>query len=458
MPLASRSPSGTASESDSLPRAMSWPKRAPADWLSVDEARARVLALVSPLPSEEVPLLQALHRALAAPINAAATLPPWDNSAMDGYAVRGVDVAGALPDSPVEMRVVGEARAGIKWVGTLGPGDAVRIMTGGPLPDGADSVVRVEDTDGEEQAGQLWIRSERDRGRNVRRGGQDMRPGDLLLERGDALGPGGVAAAAAAGLAFVRVHKRPRIAVLTSGDELRGPEHFDDVQAGRGIPDSNGPLLLAAAAECGADAVGLGPVRDDVAAVRERIEEACSMEIDLLVTVGGASMGGTDLFRDVLVTMGLALDFWRVRMRPGSPFSAGHLTRETGRALPVLGLPGNPASAYVTFQLFARAALRRMGGHHGIGLPPVTAVAGDRLAGGASLTHFPRVRIEAKDGSLVAIPAGPQGSGLVKGLAQADGLAVVPEGVDAISAGSPVTVLLLRLPVLGDDDLRVEAR
>ena len=437
---------------------MSWPKRPPADWLSVDEARARVLALVSPLPSEDVPLVQALNRALAAPISAAATLPPWDNSAMDGYAVRGVDIGGALPDRPVEMRVVGEALAGIRWDGTLGPGDAVRIMTGGPLPDGADSVVRVEDTDGEEEAGRLWVRSERDRGRNVRRGGQDMRPGDPLLELGESLGPGGMAAAAAAGLAVVPVHKRPRVAVLTSGDELRGPERFDEVRAGRGIPDSNGPLLLAAAAECGAEAIGLGPVRDDVAAVRARIEEACSMDIDLLVTVGGASMGGTDLFRDVLATMGLAFDFWRVRMRPGSPFSAGSLPRETGGALPVLGLPGNPASAFVTFQLFARAALRRLGGHHGIGLPPVTAVAGDRMAGGASLRHFPRVRLVSKDGALVAMPTGPQGSGLVKGLVQADGLAVVPEGVDAISAGSPVTVLLLRLPALGDDDPAVEAR
>ena len=135
---------------------MSWTKRPPADWLGVDEARARVLALVSPLPSEEVPLVQALNRALAAPISATVTLPPWDNSAMDGYAVRGVDVVGALPDRPVEMRVVGETRAGIQWDGTLGPGDAVRIMTGGPLPEGADSVVRVEDTDGEEQAGRLW--------------------------------------------------------------------------------------------------------------------------------------------------------------------------------------------------------------------------------------------------------------------------------------------------------------
>ena len=426
---------------------MSWPKRPPADWLSVNDARERVLALVSPLPTDEVPLAQALNRALAAPISAAATLPPWDNSAMDGYAVRAADIVGALPDHPVKLRVVGEARAGVQWDGTLGNGDAVRIMTGGPIPDGADSVVRVEDTNGEERVGELLVRSERDSGRNVRRGGQDMRPGDPLLEPGDTLGPGGMAAAAAAGLAMVRVHARPRVAVLTSGDELRGPEQFGDVRAGRGIPDSNGPLLLAAAAECGADAIGLGPVRDDVDALRERIEEACSMDVDLLVTVGGASMGGTDLFRDVLTTMEFNLDFWRVRMRPGSPFSAGLLPRSRGGGLPVLGLPGNPASAFVTFQLFARAALRRLGGHRSVELPPISAIAGERLAGGGLLTHFPRVRIELSDGALLAVPTGPQGSGLVSGLAEVDGLAVVPEGVDEISAGSPVRVLLLRLPM-----------
>lgn len=434
---------------------MIWPERPTADWLSVDEARARVLAMVSPLHPEEVPLARALNRALAAPITAAATLPPWDNSAMDGYAVRGEDLIGALPDHPVELRVIGEVRAGVRWDGTVGPRDAVRIMTGGPLPEGADSVVRVEDTDREAQAGRVWVRSDRDRGRNLRPGGQDMRPGDRLLDPGETLGPGGLAAAAAAGLAVVSVHKRPRVAVLTSGDELRGPQRFDQVLVGRGIPDSNGPLLLAAAAECGADTIGLGPVRDDVAAVQERIETARSMDIDLLVTVGGASMGATDLFREVLATMGLEPTFWRVRMRPGSPFSVGLLPRVTGNALPVLGLPGNPGSAFVTFHLFVRAALLRLGGHRNIGLPTVTAVAGAPLVGGTSLPHFPRVRIESKGGSLVATSTGPQGSGLVKGLAHADGLAVVPEGVEEIPTGDPVTVLLLRLPVSAEDNSRI---
>ena len=430
---------------------MTWPGRPAADWLSVDEARARVLALVAPLPHEEIPLAHALGRALAAPVAARATLPPWDNSAMDGYALRGADVAGAGPTSPVELAVVGEARAGVAWPGTIRSGQAVRIMTGGPIPEGADSVVRVEDTDRETEPGRVRVRSDRDRGRNVRPGGQDMRAGDPLLDAGDPLTPGALGLLAAAGRATVPAHRRPRLGVLTSGDELRGPDGFADVAAGRGIPDSNGPMLMAAAAEVGAEPVMLGPVADRVEAVRERVEQARAGELDLLITVGGASMGGTDLFRDVLTGLGVAFDFWLVRVRPGSPFSAARLPREGGRAapLPVLGLPGNPASAFVTFHLFVRPALLRLAGHRDVDLPVVPARAGEILAGGGDLTHFLRVRLDQAGDGLVARATGPQGSGLVRGRARADGLAIVPRGVDAIPAGSVVSVVLLRLPPAG---------
>ncbi|MSR36346.1 MAG: molybdopterin molybdenumtransferase MoeA [Gemmatimonadetes bacterium] len=438
--------SATASEPGAAAPGSTWPARAAADWLRVEEARARVLALVEPLPFEVVPLARALHRALAQPIVAAATLPPWDNSAMDGYAVRGADVAGATPAAPIELRVVGEARAGERWDGTLATGEALRIMTGGPVPAGADTVVRVEDTDREARAGQVSVCADRDRGRNVRPGGQDMQAGDVLLRPGDAIGPGAVATAAAAGLAELSVHRRPRVAVLTSGDELRGPDSFADVKAGRGIPDTNGPMLLALAAEVGAEPVLLGPVRDDPAAVRERLEHARAADVDLLITVGGAALGATDLFAQTLAELGVRTDFWRVKIRPGSPFSAGLLPRPGGAPLPVLGLPGNPASAFATFHLFVRPALLRLGGHLRQELPAIRAVAGAPLLGGFGLTHFLRVRLDARGGVLVATPTGPQGSGLVGGLAAADGLAVVPEGSDEIAAESPVTVLLLRLP------------
>ena len=417
------------------------------DWLSVDDARARVLALVAPLHPHDVELADALNRALAEPIDAPATLPPWDNSAMDGYAVRGADVVGASARAPVELAVVGEVRAGTRWEGALKAGEAIRIMTGGPIPDGADSVVRVEDTDREARTGRIQIRSDRDRGRNLRPGGQDMRAGDRLLEPGHVLTPGALALAAAAGRATVSVRRRPRLGVLTSGDELRGPDAFDDVRTGRGIPDTNGPMLMAAAAELGVDAVMLGPVPDRVDEVRSRLERARAADLDLLVTVGGASMGGTDLFRDVLTDLGASLDFWRVRMRPGSPFSAALLPRPGKGPLPILGLPGNPASAFVTFHLFVRPALLTLAGHRRVDLPVVTARAGARLAGGAELTHFVRVRLDQDASDLVATPTGPQGSGLVSGLADADGLAIVPRGTEEIPAGSTASVMLFRLPL-----------
>jgi molybdopterin molybdotransferase len=252
--------------------------------------------------------------------------------------------------------------------------------------------------------------------------------------------------AAAAGLAELPVHRRPRVAVLTSGDELRGPDRFDDVRAGRGIPDTNGPMLLALCGDVGADAVALGPVRDERGAVLERLEHARASDADLLLTVGGAAVGATDLFAETLVALGVRTDFWRVKIRPGSPFSAGLLPRARGAPLPVFGLPGNPASAFATFHLLVRPALLRLAGHRLVDLPAVTAVAGATLAGGFGLTHFLRVRLELRDGALVATPTGPQGSGLVRGLAAADGLAVVPEGADELPAGGAVRVLLLRFP------------
>ena len=429
-----------------------WPLRPAADWLDVVDARRRVLALVRPLPAESVPLEHALGRALAEPISAGATLPPWDNSAMDGYAVHGEDIAGATPDSPIELAVVGEARAGVRWEGELGRGEAVRIMTGGPLPKGADSVVRVEDTDREARAGWVRVRSDRDRGRNRRPGGQDMRAGDHLLAPGHRLDAGALALASAAGCSAVSVHRSPRPGVLTSGDELRRAHAFEDVRAGRGIPDSNGPMLVAACRELNVSAVPLGPVADRAEAVRANLEEAKHGDLDLLVTVGGASMGGTDHFRDVLGAMGAELDFWRVRMRPGSPFSAGTLPRAGRAPLPILGLPGNPVSAFVTFYLFVRAALLRQAGHGQVDLPVVTARARTELRGGAKLTHFLRVSLETESDGLLATPTGPQGSGLVRGLAGADGLAIVPRGVERIPAGASASVMLLRLPAVGDLD------
>jgi molybdopterin molybdotransferase len=412
----------------------------PADWLDVDEAVRRILRSTPVVDSERVALSEAVGRALAVPVEAEATLPPWDNSAMDGYAVRSRDVLGATAETPVELPVAGVVRAGGDAGTVLPPGMAIRIMTGAPIPSGADTVVRVEDTDREAGSGTVRIFSDRDRERHVRAAGQDMREGARLFESGWSVTPGTVGVLAAAGRADVFVHRRPRVAVLTTGDELRGPERYDEVRAGLGVPESNGRMLSAMIEAAGGEAQTLGTAPDERGALRARISAA--RDADALVTIGGASMGEADLVKKALDELGFELDFWRVRMRPGSPFSFGWLRRGDERQ-PVFGLPGNPSSAFVTFEVFVRPFLLRMAGHQLICRRVVPCLAEERFDTPADLTYFQRVTVRVRDGALVAALTGPQLSGLVRGLALADGLAVVDPSRSAVEPGDSVDVMLL---------------
>ena len=410
------------------------------DWLSFDEALTRILSHLSPLPSETVPLEEALGRALANDVLAPGPLPPWDNSAMDGYAVRGDDVGGATKEHPVVLVVTGVIHAGTRFEGTVGPGDAVRIMTGGKVPAGADTVIRVEDTDGEEtDTGNLRIYSERDRGRHVRPAGQDWVEGAIALESGTGIGPGQTAVLAAARVSLVSVHRRPKVAILASGDELVDLDspYLDPHR----IPESNSHYLSAGVRVAGGTPMRLGIARDDRADIRHHLARAA--DADVLVTLGGASMGEGDLFKTVLEDLGLQLDFWRVRIRPGSPMSFGHLPLEGGGSQTVFGLPGNPASAFVTFELFVRPFLLALAGHIRLHRPTVTALAAVDLTTAEDITGFLRVRLSRSGAELEASLTGPQGSGLVGSLGAADGLAVIPEGVRAIPRGAPVEVMLL---------------
>jgi len=412
----------------------------PADWLGVDEALARILADATPLPPEPCPLIHCLGRALAEDVVAEATLPPWDNSAMDGFAVRGTDVAGATVDAPVRLRVVRRVRAGDGPGPEFAAGEAVGIMTGAPLPPGADTVVRVEDTDAEAEPGTVLVRNDRDVGHNVRPAGQDVRRGERLLGKGHTITPGTVGVLAAAGRAEALVHGRPTVAVLTTGDELRGPDRFDEVRAGRGVPDSNGPMVAALVAATGVTPLPLGTALDDPHDLRARMLSA--RDADVLVTIGGASMGEADLVKRVLDELGYRPGFWRVRMRPGSPIGFGFLPRGD-RLQPVLSLPGNPTSAFVTFEVLARPLLLRLAGHERTDRRTVVARASEPIRAPARLTYFLRVALEGSGSSLSARLTGPQGSGLVSGLARAGGLAVIGEEVAGIEEGQPVTVLLL---------------
>jgi len=359
---------------------------------------------------------------------------------MDGFAVRAEDVAGASPGSPIRLSVVRRVRAGEAAGATVGPAEAVRIMTGAPVPPGADTVVRVEDTDAEAEPGVVVVHSDRDAGQNIRPAGQDMRRGERLLAKGHTITPGSVGVLAAAGRAEALVHRSPRVAILTTGDELLDADRFEEVRAGRGVPNSNGPMIAAMSAEAGAVPLQLGTSADDPAELRDRIEGAA--DADVLVTIGGASMGEADLVKRVLDEVGYRPGFWRVRMRPGSPFGFGWLSRGD-RLQPVLSLPGNPTSAFVTFEILVRPFLLRLAGHERTARRAVMVTAAEAIRAPARLTYFLRVSLQGSGRDLSARLTGPQGSGLVSGLARAGALAVIPEDVTGIAEGDSVQVLLL---------------
>jgi len=409
-----------------------------AEWLSVEEALARVLAGVRPLPVEETPLDDALGRTLAEQVISPVDQPAWDNSAMDGYAVRAVDVRGARPEAPRTLVVTEVVAAGGFPTRAVEPGTAIRVMTGAPVPAGADTVVRVEDT--EEEAGAVRILTDRDAGRNVRARGEDVRRGETVLAPGSVLRPWEIGVLATVGRARVRTHRRPRVAILVNGDELVSLEDFDEVLAGRRIVDSNSHALAAAVRAAGCEPRLLGIARDDEGSIRERL--SAGLECDAIVTVAGASVGEHDLVKRALAGMGFRLDFWRVRMKPGNPFSFGHLD-----GVPVFGLPGNPVSAGVTFEVLVHPALRLMLGRSAVHSPTIGVATGETLEPLADRVQFLRVRLEKEArGTFTARRTGPQGSGILSSLARADALLVVPAGDEPIPAGTRLAAIPLPAP------------
>ena len=433
--------------------------------LGVEEALALVLGAAAPLPVEEVAVADAAGRVLAEPVHAGVTLPPWDNAAMDGYAVRAADVRGATGSRPVALRVRGEAPAGRPWAGTVGPGEAVRIATGAPIPAGADAVVRVEDTD----AGQavVQVRDDRDastsaagRG-NVRPRGEDVAEGALVAPAGTRVGPALVGVLAAIGCARVRVRRRPRVAILASGDELVRadlPGARELVRSGRAIVSTNSLTLAALVREAGGEPVDHGIVPDDLDALAALMGQALDAGCDVLLTTGAVSVGERDHARAAFAAIAGALRFWRVRIRPGGPLAFGTV-EAGGRSVPWLGLPGNPVSTMVTFALFAAPLLRTLEGDARPRRATLAATLATPVGTPGALAHYLRATLApTPDGSLVAHLTGPQGSGLLTSMARADALVVVPEAVDALPAGARVAVLPLGALAASGEPVPLPAR
>lgn len=398
--------------------------------LSVEEARERVLARFQPLAVEEVPLVEALGRVLAEDAISQEASPPFANSAMDGYALRAGDSAGASASAPVALRLAGEVPAGSVYSGEVALGEAVRILTGAPVPGGADAVIQQELVSVVD--GAVRLAAPVGVGNNIRAAGGDARPGMLLARAGTELGPAEIALLASLGVAPARVRRRPRVAILATGDELE-PLGMP-LRPGQ-IHDSNTPYLTAAVLRAGATPVSLSIARDREDDLRAKLDAAAGC--DLLVTSGGVSVGDYDLVKRMLTERG-SMAFWRVRIKPGKPLAFGERD-----GLPVLGLPGNPVSAAVTFELFGRPAIRRMLGAARVERPVIEVVYEGRELRRGDRREFVRVRLESRGGTLVARDTGGQESHLISSLQGATALLIAPEGEGVIRAGDTARALLL---------------
>jgi molybdopterin molybdotransferase len=406
--------------------------------LGAAEAATRILADVRRQPALRMPLDDALGSVLAEDVVSPLDIPAWTNSAMDGYAARGDDVRGASELRPVRLRVVEHLPAGRFPTRAIGPGECARIFTGAPLPDGADSIIRQEDT--EEGAETVTIVKDRDVGVNTRRAGEDIRKGSTVLIAGTELGPAQLGVLASLAMAHPLVYRRPRVAILGSGDEIVDLDQTEEILSGRKIASSNTHTLVALVRQAGGHPVNLGIAGDTPDSLREHLSRA--LDCDLLVTTAGISVGEHDYVRTVLEELGAQQRFWKLRMRPGAPVGFGLLG-----AVPWIGLPGNPVSTMVTFELFVRPAIRKMMGHTRPFRRSVPVRAAEPINLKPKLQHFLRAIVtDGPRGPEVKL-TGPQGSGILTSMALANALLVIPEGQQETPAGSTVQALVLNDPV-----------
>lgn len=410
--------------------------------ISVEEALDKILSSVEVLEPEEKPLLESLGQVLAEDVYASFDVPPTDNSAMDGYAVRAQDTQGASQANPRVLRVIGEVAAGYTTDVEVTPGTAVRIMTGAPIPRGADTVVQFEHTDELERQrsqmplNQISILRETPPNLNIRRAGEDIKRGSRVLVKGTVLRPSEIGVLASLGKAKVSVIQRPEVAILATGDEL--------VEVGQQLPpgkiyNSNTFSLAAQVIKYGGIPRILGIARDSRASLAEKIKEG--MDADLFLTSAGVSTGDYDVVKDVLADLG-EINFWTVRMKPGKPLAFGTLWRK-GKKVPHLGLPGNPVSSMITFEQFARPAILKMLGKKNLAKPTIVAISQSEVTNKDQRMVFARAVVSQRDGRYFAEITGPQGSGILTSMARANGLMVIPEDIALLQKGDMVRVQML---------------
>ncbi|HET9476187.1 MAG TPA: gephyrin-like molybdotransferase Glp [Dehalococcoidia bacterium] len=417
--------------------------------ISVDEALSRILSYVDILPAEDVTLVAALGQVLDEEIAAGFNIPPLDNTAMDGYAVRAADTEGAGTRSPVELRVIGEVAAGYEFAGSVEPGTAVRIMTGAPIPAGGDAVVPFEETDepfdkaperSRKLDGTVKVFKAARPGANIRRSGEDLKAGDVVVRRGTVLRPSEIGVIASVGRGTVRVIRRPVVAVLSTGDELLEP---GQERTGARIYDSNAHSVASLVRRYGGIPRLLGIAKDTVEALTAKIHEG--LDADMLITSAGVSRGDYDVVKDVLAREG-EIDFWTVAMKPGKPLAFGcfYPEGEGGRRVPHIGLPGNPVSSMVAFELFGRPAMMKMMGKQDWRRPRLRAIAEGQIRNvDDPRVFFARCIVTERGGKHYARLTGEQGSGMLTSMMRANALTVIPPDVDVVQAGDEIEVIML---------------
>jgi molybdopterin molybdotransferase len=400
--------------------------------LSVQEARERVLSKISPLSPLELPLQEAYGCVVARDAVADRDLPEFASSAMDGFAVRSSDVVEAAAEHPVELRVSGRALIGHRPEATVGGGEAIRIATGAPIPAGADTIVPIEVCEDTEERVRVFQASPE--GKHIRPAGEDVRAEDSLVESGRRLGPPELGLLATAGNSHAIVHPRPRVVVISTGDELIPPTETPDFGQ---IHDSNAYTLFGALREAGALPVMAGIVQDDVETLKETVLMHL-VQADAFISSGGVSVGERDVVKAAFFRRG-DLDFFKVAMQPGMPQAFGHIE---GKAY--WGLPGNPVSVFVSFEVFIRPSLMKMMGRSELGRPEIQAVLDADVSGPRGKTQFARVHVARGQAGWTATPTGGRGSNLISTVSRANGLAIVPAGIETAPAGSSVRVMLFR--------------